>query len=78
MLNRHFVSFVMAVAVSLLAAPVVADAQPTTKVRRIGYLASGSPNSGFHEQFRRGLRDLGWVEGQNIAIDNRCGNVQTS
>ena len=70
MLNRRFVSFALAVAVSLLAAPVVADAQPT-KIRRLGYLGSGSPNSGFHEQARQGLRDLGWVEGQNIAIDYR-------
>jgi putative ABC transport system substrate-binding protein len=68
---RYAASLVMAVTVNLLAAPVAVDAQPTTKVHRIGYLGSGSSNSGFHEQFRLGLSDLGWIEGQNIVIDYR-------
>ncbi len=71
MLNKCFAKFVTAVAVSLVTVPIVVDAQSTTKVRRIGYLATGSSNSGFQEQFRQGLRDLGWVEGQNIAIEYR-------
>jgi putative ABC transport system substrate-binding protein len=63
-------------AVLLFAAPLVADAQPTGKrVPRIGYLdgASLSPNSGRIEAFRQGLRDLGYVEGQNIVIEWRSG-----
>jgi hypothetical protein len=42
-------------------------------VRRIGYLESGSaaPGTPNVEAFRKGLRDLGWVEGQNIAIEVR-------
>jgi putative tryptophan/tyrosine transport system substrate-binding protein len=70
-LNKCFSSLVTAVALSLVTVPVTVDAQPTTKVRRIGYLGSGSPNSGLHEPFRQGLREFGWVEGQNIAIDYR-------
>lgn len=68
---RYIASLGMALAVGLLAAPVDVDAQSTTKAHRIGYLSSGSSNSGFHEQFLQGLRELGWVEGRNIAIDYR-------
>jgi putative tryptophan/tyrosine transport system substrate-binding protein len=57
----------------LLAAPRMADAQPAGKVYRIGYLTAGSvtANPRVLEAFRQGLRDLGWVEGQNIVIEYR-------
>jgi putative ABC transport system substrate-binding protein len=57
----------------LLAAPLMAEAQPAGKLYRIGYLAGGSAtaNPSFAEAFRQGLRELGWVEGQNIAIEYR-------
>jgi putative tryptophan/tyrosine transport system substrate-binding protein len=58
----------------LLATPLVADAQSAGKrVPRIGYLDGGSlsPNSVRIEAFRQGLRELGYVEGQNIAIEWR-------
>jgi putative ABC transport system substrate-binding protein len=50
----------------------------TPKVRRIGYLAGGSPTSNphFFETFRQGLRELGWVEGQNILIEYRSADGQ--
>ena len=40
---------------------------------RVGYLEFGSaaPGSPHLEAFRRGLRELGWHEGQNIALDVR-------
>jgi putative ABC transport system substrate-binding protein len=58
---------------ALLAAPLAANAQPTGKVPRVGFLSSGSPSvpSGPGEAFRQGLRELGWVEGQNIVIEYR-------
>jgi putative ABC transport system substrate-binding protein len=58
---------------SLLIAPLVTDAGQLSGVRRIGYLESGSaaPGTPNVEAFRKGLRDLGWVEGQNIAIEVR-------
>jgi putative ABC transport system substrate-binding protein len=68
MMDRR--SFVAA-GVALLATPIAAEVRPAGKVHRIGYLGSGSSTSGFHEQFRQGLRELGWVEGQNIVIDYR-------
>jgi putative tryptophan/tyrosine transport system substrate-binding protein len=56
----------------LLAAPLVAAAQPAGKVHRIGFLWD-SPAVWPHalEAFRQGLRDLGWVEGQNIIVEYR-------
>ncbi|MGH7798130.1 MAG: ABC transporter substrate-binding protein [Candidatus Binatia bacterium] len=38
---------------------------------RIGYLKRDAGPSGTDEAFRQGLRDLGWIEGQNIAIEYR-------
>ena len=61
----------IAAGVVLFAAPIAAKSQPAGKVLRIGYLSSSSPASGFHESFQQGLRELGWVEGQNIVIDYR-------
>jgi putative ABC transport system substrate-binding protein len=50
------------------------EAQQTKKVPRIGWLEISSPNPEalrHIEMFRQGLRDLGWVEGQNIALEYR-------
>lgn len=51
-------------------APHAARAQPS-KSHRIGFLSNGSPASSQYEAFRQSLRDLGWVEGQNVAIEKR-------
>jgi putative tryptophan/tyrosine transport system substrate-binding protein len=55
---------------AVLAWPVVA--QQTTKVPRIGFLWD-SPDlwPAALESFRRGLRDLGWIEGRNVVVDYR-------
>ena len=58
----------------LLAAPLAARAQPAGKVPRIGYLAPVFPCSGpvpSLAAFRRGLRELGYVEGRTITIECR-------
>src|SRR5215472_19308032 len=54
--------------------PLAAQAQPVGKVPRIGYLSPGSASPGplaYHDEFQRGLRELGYVEGRNIVIDYR-------
>src|SRR5215471_5537236 len=50
-----------------------AEAQLPKKVPRIGYLETGSPSSTKEtiEAFQQGLRDLGYIEGQNITIEYR-------
>jgi putative ABC transport system substrate-binding protein len=47
------------------------QAQQAKKVPRIGYLALGSGPSWPEQEFLQGMRDLGYVEGQNIIIEYR-------
>ena len=44
------------------------------RVRRVGYFDGGSANTQNVEAFREGLRDAGWVEGNNILVDYRYAN----
>ena len=57
-----------------LAVGVMAEAQQSAKVPRIGYLSGGATFDGQStriEAFRQGLRELGYVEGKNIVIEYR-------
>ena len=54
---------------AILAVPVVGEAQEAGKVNRIGFLRIGPPPPAFIDGFRQRLRELGYVEGQNIAIE---------
>jgi putative tryptophan/tyrosine transport system substrate-binding protein len=67
------VGLITTLILSLLATPLATDAQQATKVHRIGLLRSGSPTSDKHllEAFRQGLRELDYVEGQNLVIEDR-------
>jgi putative tryptophan/tyrosine transport system substrate-binding protein len=69
MRRREFLSFLGAAAA---AGSGAARAQP--KIRRLGVLSQGSlrthPTPMFRV-FQQGLRDLGWIEGQNLAIEWR-------
>ena len=53
--------------------PLVAHAQQAAKIPRIGLLSPFFPANTaiWHKAFLRGLRDLGWVDGKNIAIEYR-------
>jgi len=55
----------------LLALGVPIDAQQPKKISRVGYLAavSAAADAPRLEAFRQGLRDLGYIEGQNIIIE---------
>jgi len=72
-LSKSVVCFGVSALVLVLC--VSAAAQQTKRIPRIGYLVSGSLTStrevGQVESFRQGLRELGYFEGQNIAIEYR-------
>jgi putative tryptophan/tyrosine transport system substrate-binding protein len=59
------------VAVVLFALGVTAEAQQPKKVPRIGFLAPSDPASQSTEAIRLALRELGYMEGQNIVIEYR-------
>ena len=59
-------AFIGTVAGGLLAAPLAAEAQQAGKVFRVGVLWVGSP-----ELLRQSLREVGYVEGVNLAIEWR-------
>jgi putative ABC transport system substrate-binding protein len=63
----------LALGASLFALSVAADAQQPNKVFRIGYLSGVDPahESVRSEAFRAALRERGYIEGQNIAIEYR-------
>src|SRR5713101_2518033 len=65
-------TFMTLVSGGLLAVPLAAEAQQARKVPRVGVLAGQSPEiSPPILALREGLRELGYVEGQNIAIEWR-------
>jgi ABC-type uncharacterized transport system substrate-binding protein len=65
--------FAVALCAILFAVCQSAEAQQPKKVPRIVYLAvsHASANAGRLEAFRQGLRDIGYVEGENIVIEDR-------
>jgi putative ABC transport system substrate-binding protein len=66
---------VIGLIVLLLAAPLATEAE-LAQTWRIGYLESSSPSTArlqLLEAFRQGLRDLGYLEGKNTAVESRFG-----
>jgi ABC-type uncharacterized transport system substrate-binding protein len=63
-------TFLGVIAGGLLAAPLAVEAQRAGKIWRVGVLGN-SPSPHLDDAFRKGLRDLGWIEGQNIVLEYR-------
>ena len=70
-MNRR--GFIGALAGGLFAAPLVAAAQPTAKVYRIGFLVTATLTETGHllKALSEGLRELGYVEGRNVVFERR-------
>ncbi len=75
MINRR--AFVTVLG-ALLAAPLGAEAQQAARIPRIGVLHPGAPatSSHFAAAFTEGLRELGYLEGQNIVVERRFGEAK--
>src|SRR6266704_859351 len=56
---------------SLLMVSFDTNAQQAQQIPTVGFLSGGSPGSPLNEAFEAGLRDLGWVKGQNVALEYR-------
>ncbi len=70
----RIIGLIVTLALGLLAWPLPANAQQSGKVYRIVYLRSGSSpptNSPAYMGFLKGMRELGYVEGQNLVIEYR-------
>ena len=74
------IALIIPLTLGLLVAPLAAEAPPPTKVYRLGWLALGFRNDTFSKsdqarpdlaELRQGLRALGYVEGQNLVIEER-------
>ena len=76
-MNRRTIGLIFTLAMVL--APLASDAQQPAKVPLIGELVTGSPPSEAQRQpgpFGQALRELGWIEGQNIAFERRYAEEQ--
>jgi len=62
------VGLIVTLALTILVAPLAIEAQPAGKVWRIGFLTLFPV---INEALRQGLRELGYVEGQNLVIESR-------
>src|SRR5215217_8022760 len=74
LLSRHTRRREVSALIGAVACPAAARAQQQAgKVPRIGFLSLTSPSDRppLPDAFRQGLRELGWVEGQNVVIDYR-------
>jgi len=68
-------AFIAMVGGGILAGPLTVQAQQAEQVPRVGYISPGASSDPFRrrrfEAFRQGLRELGYVEGRNIALEPR-------
>jgi len=69
----RLIGLVVVLTFSLAFAPLAAEGQGAAKPPRVGYLGTGSASADaqLHEAFREGLREYGWIDGQNLVIEYR-------
>jgi putative tryptophan/tyrosine transport system substrate-binding protein len=71
-------TFLCGLTLGTLSIPLAADAQPAGKLYRIGYLGHATPpvEASYLEAFRQQLRELGYAEGKNLAIEYRSAEAK--
>src|SRR4030095_14946585 len=62
---------VLTLCAALLAFSFLAQAQQPKKIPRIGVLIAGPAAARLYEVFQQGLRELGYIEGQNVVLERR-------
>ena len=72
--------FILALGGAVAAWPLAAQAQQGAARPLIGYLGSSTPDASVMEGYRLGLKETGYVEGSNLAIEYRWsdGPVETT
>jgi hypothetical protein len=69
------VGAIITLALGILGVPLMPDAQPHTKIPLVGFLRHGRQADAALQRrldaFRQGLRELGYIEGQNIRLEVR-------
>jgi putative ABC transport system substrate-binding protein len=64
MKRREFI-----ILLAMMATPIAASSQQPGRIKHIGFLRVGPAPPAFIEGFRRGLRELGYLEGQHFVIE---------
>ena len=67
----RLIGLAVVLALGLLAVPLTGEAQQAGKVYRIGFLSLRSSPGAQEEAFSQALRELGWIEGRNVAFEYR-------
>ena len=70
MIDRR--AFITGITLGLLVAPLAAEGQQAGKVYRIGFLRAGQPPESYLDGFQQGLRERGYVYGQNVVVEFRA------
>jgi putative ABC transport system substrate-binding protein len=79
-MTRRLIGLLIILALGLLVAPLAPEAQPAERTpARLGVIVNSDPQHAapLLDAFRQGLRDLGWIEGQNLSIEYRWAEGKT-
>jgi len=75
-MRLYSVGLIATLAFAVLVAPLAVNAQPPGKGFRVGVLLPASPGLPIHQAFTQRLQALGYVEGQNLALEVRAAEGQ--
>jgi putative ABC transport system substrate-binding protein len=77
-LRFRTVELIITLALGILLAPLLAEAQQPKKIAKIGYLLPSTPAATAHllEAFQQGMRELGYIEGKTVVLEIRYGEAR--